>query len=81
MPNHDSHHVLDQDPDTLDRYLSPADVCALIPGMTEGRLKMARFNGTGPEYLRPTPRTIVYSERRVRAWLEGSARLSTAEVA
>lgn len=62
----------------LDRYLSPAAVCDLIPGMTEARLKMARFNGTGPEFLRPTPRTIVYSERRVRAWLEASARTSTA---
>lgn len=71
----------DLKPDAADRYLSPADVCSLIPGMTEGRLKMARFNGTGPEYLRPTPRTIVYSERRVRAWLEGSARQSTAEAA
>jgi fructose-1,6-bisphosphatase/inositol monophosphatase family enzyme len=63
----------------LDRYLSPADVCALIPGMTEARLKMARFNGTGPEYLRPTPRTIVYSERRVLAWLEASARQRTSQ--
>ncbi len=63
---------------SADRYLSPADVCALIPGMTEARLKMARFQGTGPEYLRPTPRTIVYSERTVREWLEASARMSTA---
>lgn len=81
MTDHGTHHVLYQDTNHLDRYLSPADVCILIPGMTEGRLKMARFNGTGPEYLRPTPRTIVYSERRVRAWIEGSARQSTAEVA
>ena len=65
--------------DELDRYLSPAAVCELVPGMTEARLKMARFQGTGPEFLRPTPRTIVYSERRVRAWLEASARMSTAE--
>lgn len=60
-------------------YLSPSQVCELIPGMTEGRLKWLRFNGTGPEYLTPSKRTIVYSERRVREWVEASARTSTQE--
>ncbi|MCC8909458.1 hypothetical protein [Curtobacterium sp. GD1] len=62
-----------------EHYISEGDVCALIPGMTTGRLKMLRFNGTGPEYLKPTPKTVVYSERRVREWLERTARTSTRE--
>ena len=62
-----------------DRYLSDTDVCELIPGMTPSRLKNLRFLGRGPEYLAPTPKTIVYSERRVREWLESTARRGTAE--
>jgi hypothetical protein len=62
-----------------DRYMTAAEVCGLIPGMTPGRLKQMRYMGTGPEYLAPTPRTIVYSERRVREWIEASARMSTRE--
>ena len=61
----------------IDRYLSDDDVCQLIPGMTPSRLKNLRFLGTGPEYLVPTPKTIVYSERRVREWLESTARSGT----
>lgn len=62
-----------------DRYMTAEEVCGLIPGMTPGRLKQMRYMGTGPEYLAPTPRTIVYSERRVREWIEASARMSTRE--
>ncbi|MEG8035374.1 hypothetical protein QP157_08595 [Sphingomonas sp. LR61] len=62
-----------------ERYISEGEVCALVPGMTPGRLKMLRFQGTGPEFLKPTPKTVVYSERRVREWLEGTARKSTRE--
>lgn len=65
--------------EVVDRYMTATEVCALIPGMTTGLLKQMRYLGTGPEYLAPTKRTIVYSERRVREWLEASARISTRE--
>jgi hypothetical protein len=65
--------------ETTDRYMTAAEVCLLIPGMTASRLKQMRYLGTGPEYLAPTKRTIVYSERRVREWIESSARMSTRE--
>jgi hypothetical protein len=68
-----------RDSDLKEKYLDEDGVCALIPGMTRGRLKMLRFHGDGPEFLKPTPKTVVYSERRVREWLEGTARTSTRE--
>lgn len=64
-----------------ERYLNPNDVCTLVPGMTKGHLAQLRFTGKGPTFLKPTPRTVVYRESDVIAWLEASERTSTAEVA
>lgn len=65
----------------MDKYLSPKQAADLIPGMTASNLAQLRFKGTGPKFLKPTPRTVVYRERDVIAWLEASERTSTAEVA
>lgn len=62
------------------KYLTSDQVCALIPGMTKSNLAQLRFTGKGPKFLKPTPRTVVYREHDVIAWLEASERTSTAEV-
>ncbi|OAZ39791.1 hypothetical protein A9Z40_08195 [Microbacterium arborescens] len=57
------------------RYLSPAEVCDLIPGMTVGTLKTMRARGKGPRYAKPTgPRghVTLYLESDVRAWIQAS---------
>lgn len=59
--------------------LSPEQVCQMVPGMTKGNLAQMRFKGIGPKFLKPTPRTVVYRERDVLEWIEGSERTSTAE--
>lgn len=64
----------------MEKYLTPDQVCSLIPGMTKTTLAQLRFKGTGPVFLKPTPRTVVYRERDIIAWVEGSERTSTAEV-
>ncbi|PKQ36529.1 MAG: hypothetical protein CVT61_00190 [Actinobacteria bacterium HGW-Actinobacteria-11] len=61
------------------KYLSPAQVCELIPGMTIGNLRQLRFHGKGPRFFKPTPRVCMYSEVDVLAWIESSARTSTAQ--
>lgn len=53
-------------------YLSPAQVCELIPGMTERRLEYLRGKRQGPRYAKPSPKTVVYVEGDVRAWVESS---------
>ncbi|NQX11371.1 hypothetical protein HQQ80_07025 [Microbacteriaceae bacterium VKM Ac-2855] len=65
--------------DNAVRYITPEQVCDLIPGMTKNNLAGLRFRGEGPRYRRPTPRTIVYLESEVIEWIESTARQGTAE--
>ena len=64
----------------MEQYLSPAQVVAMIPGMTPGRLAQLRFKGTGPRFRKPTPKTVVYVEAEVLEWVEASARMATHQV-
>lgn len=59
--------------------MTPEDVCALVPGVTKGNLAQMRYAGTGPKFLKPTPRTVLYEEAEILAWLRASERTSTAE--
>lgn len=60
-------------------YLTPDQVCEMAPGITKANLAQLRFKGTGPRFYKPTPRVVLYTEADVRAWIEDSARTSTAE--
>ena len=62
----------------MNTYLSPEQVCEMVPGMTKGALAQLRFTGKGPRYRKPTPKTVVYLESEVIDWVEGSARIGTA---
>lgn len=58
-----------------DRFLSPLQVCELVPGMTVANLEELRKSGRGPRYYKPTGergRVIVYVEGDVRAWVKKS---------
>lgn len=59
------------------KYLTPDQVCELVPGMTRGNLAQLRFKGEGPKFLKPTPRTVVYRESDVIDWVEASERTRT----
>jgi hypothetical protein len=64
-----------------DPYLSPQQVCDLVPGMTVVNLKYLRANGRGPAYFKPTSdrgHTTLYRRSDVVAWVERS-RVSTRE--
>lgn len=62
-------------------YLTPEQVCALVPGMTRNNLAQLRFQGKGPRFYKPTERKVLYSKEEVLAWVASSARTSTADVA
>ena len=62
-------------------YLTPAETAALIPDMTRNGLAQLRFKGTGPRYLNPTPRRILYRRADVIDWLEGIERTQTGRAA
>ena len=59
-------------------WLSPMQVCEIVPGLTVRDLEDMRSNGTGPAPVYPTPRKVVYSRADVHAWLI-SKRHSTRE--
>lgn len=59
--------------------LSPDQVCERVPGVTRGNLAQMRYQGTGPKFLKPTPRTVLYRESDILDWLNASERTSTAE--
>ena len=63
----------------MDRYLSPSDVCEIIPGMTEALLGQMRFRGDGPPFIAASPKKRVYSETSLRAWLASRERSQTGE--
>ncbi|MEV8023705.1 hypothetical protein [Microbacterium sp. NPDC080220] len=62
-------------------YLSPEQVCELVPGMTVANLKDLRASGKGPAYFKPTGdrgRVTLYAQHDVVRWIE-SSRVTTRE--
>jgi len=64
----------------VDNFLSPAEVCDIVPGMTPSLLAQMRFRGDGPPYIEASPRKRVYSEISLRAWLASRERVQTGQV-
>ena len=60
-------------------YLTPDQVVLMLPGVSRGQLSQLRYNGTGPSYRKPTPKTVLYVKSEVIEWVESttSARRST----
>ena len=61
----------------MDDLLTPLELAQQLR-TTEASLAQLRYRGTGPRFLRPTPRKIFYRRADVEAWLDGSIRTSTA---
>lgn len=46
----------------------------MLPGLERGAFAQLRFTGKGPNYRKSTPKTVLYVESEVTAWVESSAR-------
>ncbi len=60
-------------------FLSPEQVCEILPGMTVANLKDLRASGKGPAFFKPTGpqgKVVLYSRADVDAWVRVS-RVST----
>ncbi|TFC78163.1 hypothetical protein E3O45_05990 [Cryobacterium sp. TMS1-20-1] len=57
-------------------YLTPDQVVLMLPGLSRGQLAQLRFTGKGPSYRKPTPKTVLYVESEVVAWVESTARIA-----
>ena len=63
----------------MERYLSPAEVCEKLPGMTENHLAQLRFHGTGPRFVKISPRKVAYSESAIEQFMADREQSSTRE--
>ena len=54
---------------------------SLFTGVSRGNLAQLRYKGTGPSYLKPTPRTVLYRQSVLEQWLKDSERTGTSAVA
>ncbi len=68
------------DDQVITEYMQPSEVCELT-GLSVGALAQLRYQGTGPTFYKPTPRTVLYKRSEVVAWIEQSARTSTGRTA
>ena len=60
-------------------FLSIDQALALMPGMTRTHLARLRYDGTGPVFYKPTPRTVFYRASDIYKWLEAGRRTITAD--
>jgi hypothetical protein len=54
-------------------WLSPEQVCDVVPGLTTRKLQRLRDDGKGPRYAKPTGKTVVYSRTDVDAWVRSTS--------
>jgi predicted DNA-binding transcriptional regulator AlpA len=58
-------------------FIRPA-VVGEITGMSLAALAQMRTRGRGPQFYKPTERTVLYKRSEILAWLEASAQSRTA---
>lgn len=63
----------------MEKYLSPKEVCEIIPGMTEALLSQMRFRGDGPPFIKPSPKKVVYRLGAIESYLASREQTSTRE--
>lgn len=51
-------------------YISPSQLLSLLPELTATQMNELRQSGTGPRFLTPTPKTIVYVAEEALWWSE-----------
>ena len=57
----------------MDEPFIQAKEAGQIVGLSVAALAQLRYQGEGPVYYRPTPRTVLYRRSDMIAWVEASA--------
>jgi len=57
-------------------FIQPSTV-GEITGLSVAALAQLRYQGTGPRFYKPTPKTVLYKRSEVIAWVEASAQMRT----
>lgn len=64
----------------MDDLLTPEDLVQRIPGTTKDYWAQLRFQGTGPTFLKPSPRKVLYRWIDVSEWLASKEQTRTDRV-
>lgn len=62
-------------------YMTPEQLCELVPGTTKSYWANLRYLGSGPGYYKPSGKIVLYKREEVLAWLDASRTTGTAESA
>ncbi|RYQ75700.1 helix-turn-helix transcriptional regulator [Bifidobacterium pseudolongum] len=57
---------------TPEPYISIDEALSLMPGVTKQSLAHMRFKGEGPNFYKPTARTVLYKASEVLAWADAT---------
>lgn len=57
---------------TPEPYISIDEALSLMPGVTRQSLAHMRFKGEGPDFYKPTARTVLYKASEVLAWADAT---------
>jgi len=57
-------------------FIQPSTV-GEITGLSVAALAQLRYQGKGPRFYKPTPKTVLYKRSEVIAWVEASAQTRT----
>jgi predicted DNA-binding transcriptional regulator AlpA len=57
-------------------FIQPTEV-GEITGLSIAALAQLRYQGRGPRFYKPTPRTVLYKRSEVIDWVEASAQTRT----
>lgn len=57
---------------TPEPYISIDEALSLMPGVTRQSLAHMRFKGEGPNFYKPTARTVLYKASEVLAWADAT---------
>jgi len=59
-----------------EEFIQPSTV-GDITGLSVAALAQLRYQGKGPRFYKPTPKTVLYKRSEVIAWVEASAQTRT----
>lgn len=62
---------------TPEPYISIDEALSLMPGVTRQSLANMRFRGEGPNFYKPTARTVLYKASEVLAWADETKSATT----
>jgi predicted DNA-binding transcriptional regulator AlpA len=57
-------------------FIQPTEV-ETMTGLSVTALAQLRYQGKGPRFYKPTPKTVLYKRSEVIAWIEASVQTST----